>query len=70
MWLCGVRASQHTKFSLTHHKECNNLVSGWRAQGVDQVHGCLEATGRYGEAVAEWLYEQGHTGAHRQPRLH
>jgi len=21
----------------------------------------LEATGRYGEAVAEWLYEQGHT---------
>lgn len=29
-------------------------------QGVDGVHACLEATSTYGEAVAEFLVEQGH----------
>jgi len=27
---------------------------------ITQVHACLEATGVYGEAVAEFLYEKGH----------
>ncbi|MCY6490282.1 IS110 family transposase [Leptolyngbya sp. GGD] len=30
-------------------------------QGVEQVHVCLEATSTYGEPVAEFLVEQGHT---------
>lgn len=30
-------------------------------QGTPQVHACLEATGTYGEALAEFLYQQGHT---------
>lgn len=29
--------------------------------GVVHVHACLEATGTYGEALAEYLYERGHT---------
>lgn len=27
---------------------------------VEQLHACLEATGRYGEALTHWLYEQGY----------
>lgn len=27
---------------------------------VDRVHACLEATGTYGEALAEWLFDAGH----------
>ncbi|MBC6479768.1 MAG: transposase [Hormoscilla sp. GM7CHS1pb] len=61
--------SKHKIFSNT--SEAMEQLGEWLAkQGTDKVHGCLEATGRYGEAVAEWLYEQGHTGAHCQPRLH
>jgi|SRR5687767_1371793 len=36
-------------------------VSDWlNKYGVDQVHACLEATGRYGEALALHLRTQGH----------
>jgi transposase len=31
------------------------------SQGADQVHACLEATGQYGEGVAEHLYQLGYT---------
>jgi len=31
-----------------------------KKQGVDTVHACLEATGTYGEALAEFLYAAGH----------
>lgn len=36
-------------------------LQGW-LQGLDvpQVHACLEATGTYGEALSEWLYDEGH----------
>ena len=27
---------------------------------VEQLHACLEATGRYGEALTHWLYNQGY----------
>lgn len=34
---------------------------GWIAcQGAGQVHACLEATGQYGDGVAEYLYRAGH----------
>ncbi|HQZ82141.1 MAG TPA: IS110 family transposase [Pyrinomonadaceae bacterium] len=37
------------------------LLQGWLASlKIEQVHACLEATGPYGEAVAEFLYEHGH----------
>lgn len=37
------------------------LLVGWLASlRIEQVHACLEATGVYGEAVAEFLYERGH----------
>jgi transposase len=36
-------------------------LAGWLTkQGVATVHACLEATGSYGEAVAEFLHGQGH----------
>jgi len=31
-----------------------------KMQEVETVHACLEATGQYGEAVAEYLYQLGH----------
>ena len=37
------------------------LLQGWLASlKIVQVHACLEATGAYGDAVAEFLYESGH----------
>jgi transposase len=37
-------------------------LSSWLKQlGVGYVHACMEATGTYGEALAEYLYEAGHT---------
>lgn len=36
-------------------------LSKWlRQQGVNQVHGCLEATNTYGTGVATYLHQQGH----------
>lgn len=36
------------------------LQSWLAARGVEQLHACLEATGQYGEAVAESLYHSGY----------
>lgn len=37
------------------------LLAGWLASlRISEVHACLEATGIYGEAVAEFLYKKGH----------
>ena len=37
-------------------------LSGWLGKhGTGSVHACLEATGAYGDALAAYLYEQGHT---------
>jgi transposase len=37
-------------------------LARWLAKRkVEQVHACLEATGRYGEALAEHLHQAGHT---------
>ena len=38
-----------------------NLLAGWLASlHIERVHACLEATGPYSEAVAEFLHERGH----------
>lgn len=46
------------------HQVIENSATGFRKlQGWlkgQKVHACLEATGQYGEAVAEYLYQQGH----------
>lgn len=37
-------------------------LSTWMdRRGVDQAHACMEATGRYGDALAEYLFHAGHT---------
>jgi len=37
------------------------LLQGWLASlHIEHVHACLEATGIYGDAVTEFLYERGH----------
>jgi transposase len=50
------------------HKTCANTPAGfhelaqWLARHTpDPVHACLEATGPYGDAIALFLYEAGHT---------
>ena len=36
------------------------LLQGWLVSlKIERVHACLEATGSYGEAVAEFLHERG-----------
>ena len=49
------------------HKVISNTSRGYqsleswlKARRVDKVHACLEATGQYGEAVSEYLFERGH----------
>jgi transposase len=52
----------------TKHKACKNSVEGFKIliiwlekQGIEKVHACLEATGTYGEDLAIYLHEAGHT---------
>jgi len=49
------------------HKVINNTSSGYeslenwlKAKRAKKVYACLEATGQYGEAVSEYLFERGH----------
>ena len=51
----------------TFHKVINNTSSGYeslenwlKAKRAKKVYACLEATGQYGEAVSEYLFDQGH----------
>jgi transposase len=51
-----------TNASFQNTKEGFERIGKWlKKQGVDKVHACMEATGNYGERLAIWLYEQGHT---------
>ena len=52
----------------TKHKSCKNSAEGFETlmlwlekQGIQKVHACLEATGNYGEDLAIYLHEAGHT---------
>ena len=53
--------------SKRYHRVISNDLKGFRVLDkwlkfyhVEDLHACLEATGQYGEPVAEWLYKQGH----------
>ena len=49
----------HKVFS--NHAVGHKHLQDWlTAQRAGQVHACLEATGQYGEEVAEFLYQSGH----------
>lgn len=60
-----VHEKQHNKPKLkvfaNNQSGFEQLAQWLQAQGAGQVHACLEATSTYGEAVAEFLVEQGHT---------
>ena len=50
------------------NKTCRNSTEGFEVlkmwlekQGIQKVHACLEATGNYGEDLAVYLHEVGHT---------
>src|SRR5450759_5317231 len=52
----------------TKHKACKISAEGFESlslwlekQGSQKVHACLEATGNYGEDLAIYLHEAGHT---------
>ncbi len=58
----------HQSASKIGHKRFPNSTGGFeqlvawlRNRKAGQVHACLEATGTYGEALATFLHEQGHT---------
>lgn len=53
------REGQHFTNTATGHAKLHGWLS--RRLKAEQVHVCLEATGSYGEAVAEYLYGQGYT---------
>jgi len=59
---------------VAHHQFPNNangfaVLKGWlRKRGVTQLHACMEATGRYWEALAAYLHQAGYTASVVNPR--
>jgi transposase len=54
-------AGKELKHRFANSQKGFRLLRGWlKSLHIDHVHACLEATGRYGEAVTEFLYEEGH----------
>lgn len=57
--LLAVEQERHAVFD--NAPEGFATLKDWLArQGVEQVHACLEATGRYGDGLALFLHEAGH----------
>ena len=49
-----------------HEEQFDNDPAGFHAlgrwlavQNVDQIHACIEATGRYWEELVDWLFDHG-----------
>lgn len=54
-------AGKQVHRSFANQAEGFEQLCGWlQEQGLEQVHACLEATGRYGEALAHYLYKRQH----------
>src|SRR5688500_13017476 len=58
------------------HKRFDNTAAGFRDLqpwlqhlGCPAVHACLEATGTYGEALAQYLHAHGHTVSVVNPKV-
>ena len=59
--LLTATGAQHYQ-SFPNTPEGFSQLQAWLSQqGVTQVHACMEATNIYWEALATWLYAQGHT---------
>ncbi|MEO0532368.1 MAG: transposase [Cyanobacteria bacterium P01_A01_bin.123] len=57
--LKGEKQSKYQQF--TNDSQGFTKLSQWLGQqGIEQVHGCLEATSIYGHALALYLHQQGH----------
>lgn len=58
-----INAAQHTHSSVfTNNAQGFEQLQRWLSKRLDgDLHACLEATGHYGEAVAEFLHQAGHT---------
>ena len=53
--------TSYKKCKIANTREGFISLSKWlQAQGMTKVKACMEATGSYGEKLAEYLYEQGH----------
>ena len=71
--ICLLRAGQPPESGqITNHptgfKQLGRLV---KKRKVTTLHACMEATGQYGEALAQWLYEQGYAVSIVNPyRIH
>lgn len=48
---------------------CRAWADWLTASSVAHVHACLEATGRYGLALATWLVEAGHAVSRVNPKI-
>jgi len=56
-----LKAETNTYASFTNNPVGFGKLARWLiSQGAGQVHACLEATGQYGDGVAEYLYQAGH----------
>ena len=56
-----LRAKKYRHKSFPNNSGGFTKLDEWlRRQGVEEVHACMEATGVYGEELAEYLYECGH----------
>jgi transposase len=62
---------RHSATFTNHAKGFQELQSWLAARGVSRpptLHACLEATSRYGDALAAWLHDQGHQVSLVNPR--
>jgi len=51
----------HKKYKVSNDPQGFKKLTDWiRAQGIKQVKVCMEATGRYGEKIADYLYQESH----------
>jgi len=56
-----LKEETNTYASFTNNPVGFGKLARWLiSQGAGQVHACLEATGQYGDGVAEYLYQAGH----------
>jgi transposase len=60
----GALTSDNKQYQIEHFnntaKGHRRLVKWLREQGVAEAHVCMEATGRYGDALARFLHEEGY----------
>jgi transposase len=56
-----IHGEKQQHHSFPNQAEGFELLSNWlRECGIQRVHASMESTGRYGEELAQYLYEQGH----------